>query len=273
MGVESICFVEAMHLVRRSPKYWLGTPQMYLASLRNPEQARVFRAAYFFVRHIDDVLDGDRHVQEKPSSYVGSILEMMANSETSPSIQIVELYNFVIGEIDSLKRDGDDPKADFERVIKAMFFDYERSKNPKVFGYKDLERYYSETFAPVINISLIILGSSLRARDMPVMVSAQGHLYSVRDMKKDLKQRIVNIPKEELENASLNGHLSYRDLVRNPRIRHWFFEEVEHYSALLSSYKDELLRDGDPAAQKLCLPLITGMKIFSLWYRLTHSNQ
>jgi hypothetical protein len=90
-------------------------------------------------------------------------------------------------------------------------------------------------------------------------------------MRKDLRQKIINIPQEELDKTQFSGFLSYRHVMQNPVLRDWARKEVEYYSSLLSIAKTQL-KEVDDAAKRVCFPLIRGMQIFSLWYRLTHSD-
>jgi len=68
--------------------------------------------------------------------------------------------------IDSLKKITDkkeDPESYFIDVIeKAMIFDYERARERRVLTKNELEQYYKNAFAPVINIALMITKSQLR---------------------------------------------------------------------------------------------------------------
>ncbi|PIN73759.1 hypothetical protein COV20_06080 [Candidatus Woesearchaeota archaeon CG10_big_fil_rev_8_21_14_0_10_45_16] len=265
MGVESICLREAAHLVKRSPKYWHLVGKLYLEGLANPHSAKVFRAAYFFCRHIDDVLDGDRSVTVNPEAYVRDILSAVENGHQGPPI--VELYKFAIGPIKEMATETDDPKSYFIRVIKdAMLFDFERAKERRVLTRDEIEQYYDDTFTPVTNIALIIAGSQQRIRDVPEMVTTQGHIYTIRDLTRDLEQGIINVPSEELQEAGLNGkHLSYDVVRRNPVLSSWMDNEVERYSGELKVAREKL---SDAASRKVCFPLIWQMNTYCKLYQL-----
>jgi len=267
MGVESICLREAAHLVKRSVKYWHLVGKLYFESLTNPHSAKVFRAAYFFCRHIDDVLDGDRTITTDPRDYVHDILSAMKNEhQGSP---IVELYRFAIGPIKEMAIEADDPESYFVRVIRdAMLFDFERAKGKRVLTNDEIEQYYDDTFTPVTNIALIIAGSQQRTGDVPEMVTTQGHIYTIRDMKKDLGQGIINIPQEELERAGVSDNsISYELVRRNPQLFSWMNDEVRTYQEELRVIRGKL---SDMASRKVCLPLIWQMNTYCKLYQLGH---
>lgn len=256
MGVEAICLNEASHLVRRDPKYWKIVSHMYLAELRNPLQSRVFRAAYFFCRHIDDVLDGDRKITDNPEGYVHSIIAGMDGKGNAP--RIVDLYEFAISKLGG--NGADNPQRDFRRVIDVMLFDYERARDRRVLTKRDLNNYFSNTFVPVLNISLQIGDSNLRGCDVPEIVSTMGHLYSIRDLEVDLSKGIVNIPQEELELSSLKSSISYEGVCSDSHLLRWMDCEVREYRRILSSCRGRLTERGDGSSKRICFPLVGAME-------------
>lgn len=262
MGVEIICLQEAAHLVRRDPKYWVGVGHMYLAGLRNPLRSRTFRAAYFFCRHIDDVLDGDRDISGDPEDYVHSLLEGMDGKDHAP--KIVSLYHFVIDRIED--SGANNLQQDFKDLIDVMIFDYERSKDGRILTKKELDDYFSRTFVPGLNISLQIGGSRLRGSDLPEMVSTMGHLFSIRDMKMDLSRRVINIPQEELELSGLSGLISYDEVHRDSHLSRWMDCEVRKYRGVLNKCRDRLKREGDKSSRRICFPLVRSMERYSERY-------
>ena len=265
VSVESICLMEAAHLVRRSIKYWHLIGKMYLESLRDHHPAQVFRAAYFFCRHIDDVLDGDRKVTADPEMYVRHILSAMKTGHRGP--QIVDLYRFAIDSMKEMAAETDRPMSYFMRVIEdAMLFDFERGKERRVLTRTELESYYNNTFTPITDIALIISGSHLRTEHIPEIVTTQGHIYTVRDMKKDLEKGIINIPLEELEKAEIDGvSASYNNVRRNPMLASWMDDEVRIYQHQLQILKGKL---SDEGSRKVVLPLIWQMDMYCKLYQL-----
>ena len=265
MGVESICLREAVHLAKRSVKYWHLIGKLYGESVRDLRAAKVFRAAYFFCRHIDDVLDWDRTVTSDPEEYVYTLLHAMETGQRGPPI--LALYTFAIRSLKEMASEKDNPEFYFTQVIRdAMLFDYERAKNKKVLTREELERYYDATFIPVMNIALLIAGSRQRIEDIPEMITTQGHIYSVRDLKRDLGQGIVNIPQEELARAGLkSGAFSYESITRNPFLLSWMDNEIRTYQKELHLAKEKI---GDAASRRVCSPLILQMEIYCALYRL-----
>lgn len=266
MSVEKLCLQEAGYLVARSPKYWQLVFKVYLSTLRNALSAKVFRASYFFCRHIDDVLDGNRTISSDPADYVQSILGAMHGERGGP--EVVELYRFAIGHLVDMAKKGEYPTQHFSRVIKnAMLFDYERAQNRRVLTAEELEQYYDDTFAPVMDLALMIAGSSQRSTDLPESVVTQGHIYTIRDLKADLSQGIINIPAEEFAKSTIAVHHPFekQDVVRYPHLAKWIAGEVSTHHQNLDLWKSRL---GDGGAKNVCLPLIWQMDIFCRLHKL-----
>lgn len=266
MSVETICLEESAQLALRSPKYWLLIAKVYLASLKNAIPAKVFRASYFFCRNIDDVLDGDRRVDTDPESYVENILGTMDTENGGP--EIVELYRFAIKHLVDMAKEGEDPSKHFKRVINdAMLFDYQRSQTRRVLTEDELNQYYDDTFAPVMDLALMIAGSSQRSADLPESVLTQGHIYTIRDLGDDLANGIINIPAEELAKSEIDPSRQFgkKEVLADAHLARWIGKEIATYQAQLAQWKQKLTDDG---AKSVCLPLILQMEIFCKLHRL-----
>ncbi len=266
MGIETICLQEAAHLIKRDLIRSGVVSCMYLAGIINPTQAKICRSAYFFFRHIDDVLDGDRKISTDPKDYVHSILEEINGNNHGP--KIIELYNYFMERIEDYKRDGDNPEEDSRKIIEIMLFDYQRSKEKTVYSRRELEEYFKRVYVPVMNISLMIARSQLRGKNIPEMVSIIGHLYSIRDMEIDLPRGIINIPIEELEQSGLkeDDYIDYTSVKNDSDLSRWIDCEVGDYYDFLTYYKHKLKQQGDRGSRRICFPLIRGMKYFCMGY-------
>ncbi len=261
MGVETTCLKEAAHLAKRDMKYWIVVGHLYLSGLFKPKQAKTVRSAYFFCRHIDDVLDGDRTISEDPEDYAYAILDSIERGGNKP--KIMELYNYAIKNIEP--RNGDKPKEDFKEVINVMIFDYCRSKFGAVFSSEELDDYFNKTFEHVLNLSFMISGSNLRGKDIPEIVSSMGHIYSIRDMETDISRKIINIPSEELQMAGINGDISYEKIRNNRYLLDWIDNEILLGLDSLDVCRQKL-DNADKASRKVCLPLVGAMERYCKKY-------
>lgn len=236
MSVETENAKEAIRLLRKEiPKHIPQVIGLYILSCRNPELGKVARASYFFMRHMDDLLDGDMDLEIDPLSYAYQIRNQIETGKYKGAPQIINLAQFSIETLNKKSRDGDNPRNEFLGAIDSIIFDYHRSRERKSLPRSELDQYYKKTFFPVINLLLIGLQSELRASDIPTFAYCQGRIYTIRDLRTDWGRGTINVPQEVLETAGLSTNSSYPDLIQNPRLQQWIQEE-------LTQNKQELLK-------------------------------
>ncbi|MCL5784150.1 MAG: hypothetical protein M1142_02230, partial [Patescibacteria group bacterium] len=213
-------------LKRDFNKYKLVVAGMYLLSVYGWELASIFRSGYYFFRHLDDVLDGDRHVSCCPLSYAQDLRSQIETGKFKQGSNITVLAKHIMDNLEKLEKPGDDLKSDFLSGMDGLIFDYERSRERRVLTAQQVEDYYSRAFGPVVNIGLMALHPSLRSRDMPVLSYGQGRVYSVRDLKDDWTKGILNIPQEVLQKAALTGNSSLEEVQGSTEVQSWFDSEL-----------------------------------------------
>lgn len=236
MNVEFLCARESARLLRRDPKkYYTLISALYLGSLINFKTARLIRTGYLFVRHMDDVLDGDSRLDGHAPDYVDSIKHQIESCSFTSSPKIVDLAEYFLRELEGRARQGDNPRQDLLDTIDAIVFDYQRARDRRVLSLSELETYYRDAFFPPVNLLLVGLGSRLRARDVPELSYGQGRVYSVRDLETDWERGVINIPMEVLDQSHLSPVSQVESIKGSHVVRSWFSHE-------LSRSKEELLR-------------------------------
>ncbi len=233
MGPEAIVAKEAAVLLTRDfAKYNRNVVGMYLLSAYGMELGSAFRSGYYFVRHIDDVLDGDRQISCDPLAYVQD-LRFQVETGNYRNGSIATLAEHAVSHLERKKGPGDDPRLDFLRSIDSIVFDYERARVRGVLTEAQLEDYYYRAFDPVVNLSLMGLTPCLRSRDITIMSYGSGRVYSVRDLSVDWTRGIINLPKEVLERAKLATSSTLEEIQTSVEVQGWF-------SSVLTATKSEL---------------------------------
>lgn len=196
----------------------------------------ITREGYLIFRHIDDVLDGDFPTQN-PGKYVRALRDLITGGKNQTIHEIPEnIVKMMQHSLASLKKRAtphDSVESLFLTAIDAMLFDYDRIHNQKRFlSQEELNNYYFNTFAPVLNLMLIGFKSKLRVTPqfLQFLALAQGHIYSIRDLEKDWKSGIYNIPTEILDKAHISGPITYEKLIQNPHIISWIEEEITQFA-------------------------------------------
>ncbi len=238
MGPEFVAAKEAAVLLKRDfNKYKRGVVGLYLLSVYGLETGSTFRSAYYFVRHIDDVLDGDRQISSDPLGYVQDLRLQVETGNYAPGLSVAILAKDAINHLERKRNRklSDDPKLDFLCSIDGIIFDYERSKERRVLTREQLEDYYFRAFDPVVNLTLMILDSSLRSRDIPVMSYGQGRVYSVRDLENDWIRGTINIPESVLREAALTVDSTVKEVRGSANVQKWS-------GSVLNTTKPELVQ-------------------------------
>lgn len=258
MKAELIVAKEAAVLLRRDPvKYFRGVTGMYLMSIKGLEMGSTFRSAYYFVRHVDDVLDGDRQVSCDPLAYVQDLRHQVETGNYRNGMNIGILAQNAVVNLERRAKPGDNPRADFLDAIDEIIFDYHRSQERRLLTAKELEAYYRRAFSPVVNLTLIGINSSLRSKDVPVMTYGQGRVYSARDLNDDWPRGTLNVPGEVLEQANLTPNSTLETIATSAHVRRWFQTILSKTRPELKELQKQLMGSSEGLTSVICGGLIS----------------
>lgn len=99
------------YLHRDFSKYIKGAVGMWLLFGTDCETGDAYRSSYYFFRHVDDVLDNDRVVQEDPFAYVGNLRDSIETGNFT-EYPILNLAAHSIDYLNKVKKKDDDPQKD-----------------------------------------------------------------------------------------------------------------------------------------------------------------
>lgn len=259
LKIEAKVATEAGRLIMRDPGKYAGAVKgLYLLSFVSCDLGQAARSSYFFLRHIDDVLDGDRKDVENPFTYVQDIRDHIATGNATDQPIALLAYD-ALSRLEKKAKAEDDPKKDFLASMDGMLFDYERAQDRRVLTEEALQQYYKTTFFSVLNLMFIGLESKLRAEDVPALSYCQGKVYSIRDLEKDWKGGIINIPQEVLTAASLSSQNSYEEVQAAPQIQEWMTQELLQSKRQLILTQGVITATSEWTTQRLCDGLIDPM--------------
>ena len=251
---------EYAKLIQNKPGFITMVAPMYAASLIDSHRGRVFRYMYISARHIDDLVDGDKESIGDPIEAVRRYQKVILHGrriDLDDKYEEIMLYG--IRETAKLGDGRDDVKGDFFRLTNAILFDHERSKNRSILTKNELDGYYENLLGPSLNIGLICAGSKFRGADFPEMIYGQGRLYSVRDLKKDLRRGLCNIPLEVLEAAGVTKAATIQEILETQAVRAWVRKELG-YGKVETQRLKERLKTCDGGAKLICTIPLIGME-------------
>lgn len=180
----------------------------------------IAKEAYFFMRHIDDVVDRDLLV-ENPLSYVEEIRKDVFDDNQNQKYPIEKLAFRSLKVLNQRKKNDDNPKQDFLNGIDVAIRDYKRAENKEILTADELSNYYIESFDPHFNIMLTAVGSNLRSRDVETFSYCQYFAYGVQDFETDWQRGLINIPKETLKLSGLTVQNKPDEVKSNSIIKEW----------------------------------------------------
>jgi hypothetical protein len=236
LHIETLCVRELMLFARRHRRYLLTGLAIWGYSLRRWRQTRLLRAGFCLAQHIDDVLDGDRRVHGDPVAYVRGLL----GGEPGP---LAPLSGFVVAEL--RRRDG---REKLDALVEVLIEDRRRMDARKTMPAAALATHHHKTFSLSLDLTLIAVGSDLRAEDAPDLIDALSWCSPIRDLDEDLAKGLINIPEEVL--ARVPGPVGPRTLLAAEPIKAWLREEhrrgVESLAAGPSPSRRTRARSDDP---------------------------
>jgi hypothetical protein len=117
----------------------------------------------------------------------------------------------------------DDPKADFVNLIDTLLTDRRRMDRRLLLDASALAEHHRRTFHYALNLTLVLAGSALRARDVPELGAVLAWCSPIRDLKEDHFRGLVNFPREVVERARREGagDGDYASLTAAPAVTAW----------------------------------------------------
>lgn len=252
---------EASNLICRRPNFTKLVAGLYALSLFGLENGRIMRASYLPVRFVDDLLDGDAKFDGDPLSYVLELKENIKNNSLSKT-SVEKQLKYAIDSLEQRAKGEDNPRAEFVRSIDSIIFDYYRAKERRVLTEFEVENYYRMTFDPVINITLMATGSSIRSKNIPALSYGQGRVYSIRDLRADWQRGIINIPKKVLDEDGLSSFSSVNEVLDNLTVKSWARVNLEQTKPDLIKTQTLLKNLNEKQTFLICNSLISPMLKF-----------
>lgn len=203
--------------------------------------SRGLRAAYFFCRHIDDRVDGDRPGTEILETIDALRLQLQQGIPAGASEGI--LLQSAVRSV-STRCDGMEVRQCFTTFLDVMSADYRRRMENICLSQEALNAHYRHSFGCVHDIALMSLNSPHRTGDLAPLAELQGTVYGLRDMATELPRGEINIPNEAL-NAT---EMTPEDVIRHPDI--WGIPALREWRSERCSWAKQMVERVDERAPK-----------------------
>lgn len=232
-SVEFSIASEAKRFIKKDPSKLPLVASLYASSIAVPSSGRLARATYFFIRHLDDVLDGEMsssHIPEEaisnPVDYARDLQQQILGNTHFDKTPIANMGRYAITGLQKQAHPDEDPRFLLSGIINGMIFDNERRMQRKASSRDELMGYYA-LFNDFMDVALMGLGEDERTSSFPMFGFSQGRLYSVRDIRKDWALGIVNIPSDVMNESGVSPIMPIDDVVSNPSMQSWMNTEIQ----------------------------------------------
>lgn len=265
--IEWINLLVFSQLLCTNLRYLLVILPMYFQSIISISRCHFLRSAYCFARYIDDLLDGDICIEEPPSEYVQKAISTIfsgKNTETNP-VHLVTLGRYVFHHIDRFENEFVKPSENLQTLISAMLFDRHRMEKLLLLPQNKLDDHHLTTFISSLNVTLCISGANYEPEQIFPLAKAQGSLYTLRDLKKDLERSINNIPEHVLLSTHFDTsyYYDYSFLINSEPVYEWINAELIRGMENLSQFNSILMNHEDSRFRLTLKPLVFGLNHLS----------
>ena len=236
---------EFLLFTKRHRRYFSTAVLLYLYSFKSLRHAHFLRIGFAVLQHLDDVLDGDRKIDENALHYV----ERMTNKKAVPEkekkghYRIQRLISCFFAILDKCTTTTHHPNDDFLMLLDALKFDLKRRENKLVLPAAELRAHHHQTFYHSVNLLLALAGSSKRANEEEELVEALCWCSPMRDIKDDYDIGLINVPSEVITKAEQGE----KDLFSSQVYSKWKMQEFDQAQKTFNQY--ETKGDKDPLAK------------------------
>jgi hypothetical protein len=237
LKIELLCLRDVIRFGQRHRRYWLIALGLLLESLLNWRGRRILRVGFCFLQHLDDILDGDRATEREPLDIADEVVQAI-HSNTYGASDLMCLAQAFIGDLRAIG--GENAIQEALALIAVMRRDRCRVMDKVLFSRSELIEHHRATFNHSINLMLIARRSPLRAGDVPELIDSLAWCSSVRDLQEDWEAGLVNIPREVLAAARLNGATPWPVLLANQLVRDWIKSEHQQAKQRLLEMEQKL---------------------------------
>lgn len=220
----------------------------WIYGLTDPERGRIIKSGYFWLRHIDDIADGEKPV---PTDYNSrkeylerrrEIVSDLASGRTAiGDKQDILLLDYLL----TAKRLGFDLTGESLAILDTMIIDEERSRTGRLLTQQELTEYYDKLDYACIDGAFKVAGEGYTSRDLEDLSMAIRTRFNLHDLTRDLKAGIINVSKEDIARYGIDLAMCARQqrveqLFTYEPMRSWYGDQVAFGWEALQRAKDKL---------------------------------
>jgi membrane-associated phospholipid phosphatase len=260
LEVEWLCLSECVTFARRHHRYLLIALIIYQRAIFTRTESRVLRTGFVLLQVIDDYLDGDRKSNEDPQQIAAGIVRQFETGLFKKD-PLGRLAAALWQDLDTSANNVAEAKVDVVALIRHMMTDRERIREERVYSGEQLRAHHRLTFKYSMNLLLNAVDSEVRVDSFTELLDAFGWCSTMRDLKEDLENGLINIPLHVIrevrsENVALDH---FQQLVATNAIRNWERIELESAWSNLNAAQQKVMEIEDPVARRVIAIFVKSM--------------
>lgn len=229
-------------LSTREQKYqwFLRALKLFKYVACSKDRGEFLESYYALMRYIDDVVDGDCALPsgyESPVEFVEEKREFAtSNKEPKDVVEQLMQHCFKTGQ-----RFGVSFEDETDNILASMLFDAKRVGRSIVFPKEELHHHFHLLdIRGTIRASLKVFNEDpSKYRDIEPLGEASRVHYNLRDFDDDIRQGLINISQEEMEQFGITPNNLKQD---SDGVQRWIQAEAERGMALLDTHQQNIAK-------------------------------
>lgn len=240
--LEWLWWVNQYLFARRHRRYAGIALMITMQRILHPKRGNLLLSGYCFLQAVDDVMDGDRIDTKPPLLLAEQLITAWQQGDFDCNDDFMCLAQDFYQRLQRLP-DGDTNRNAVSALLQVMCRDYLRATTCEVWTAKAIDIQHQKTFSLSLNLLLAALSSTVRADDVPELIAVLGRCSTMRDLREDLHNGIINIPAEVLPPnlaPPFSPHV-VEQLLQHPEIITWLKQQYQQAQNTLKALDNRLL--------------------------------
>lgn len=205
--------------------------------LVDSERASLIRSSYFWFRHVDDIVDGDKPLSQAYQTKQEYLWHKRNLAQKLMDQDGGELHGekedfLLVDYFQRARKLGINLGEESLAIIDTIMFDEERSRTRRVSSEQELDEYFYKLDFSCIAGALKAGGEECSADTLGELSWAVRTMFNLRDFPKDFKEGIINISREDIDKYGVDlsqceGKSSIEELLAYGPMRAWYTDQVE----------------------------------------------
>lgn len=210
---------------------------LQLLNVLQPRRGFLLSSLYLWFRHLDDMIDGDRHCQAELVDFLQAkykLVEALNKSGQRNYVDCEEVDHLLVYSHRAGLEYGFNLAPYISEIFSTIVFDYERGQHPALLPQETIDWYFATLDNATVKAVLLIIGeTNLTLCDLAGLNQAVRCHYNVRDLRDDISRNIVNISQEDITALEIDLNLCQQAQSLSELLSHYPLFEWRNQQIIL----------------------------------------